>query len=64
MGVPALSIEIATGVSGVEFRPCYERRIMDTLDGASVNMICLDDLKTNKIAAGRHKDLDDVENLP
>ena len=29
-----------------------------------VCLISLEDLKTNKVAAGRHKDLTDLENLP
>lgn len=64
LGVPPFRIKIATGISGVEFRPCFERRIIDTLDGVSVNIISLDDLKANKIAAARHKDLDDAGYLP
>jgi hypothetical protein len=35
-----------------------------TLDGVRVNLISLAHLKANKKAAGRHKDLDDLENLP
>ena len=31
------------------------------MDGVPVNLISLDDLKTNKKASGRHKDLADVE---
>jgi hypothetical protein len=27
-------------------------------------LINIENLKTNKLAAGRHKDLDDLENLP
>lgn len=34
------------------------------VDGVPIRMINLDDLRTNKIASGRLKDLDDVENLP
>jgi len=37
---------------------------MDTIDGVPVSLISLDDLKTNKRAAGRLKDLADLENLP
>ena len=33
-------------------------------DGLAVPVISLDDLKTNKRAAGRHKDLADLDNLP
>src|SRR3989339_1302910 len=63
IGMPPIRIEILTSVSGVEFDDCYKRRIIDTVDGVEVNFINLDDLKKNKKAAGRHKDLDDVERL-
>ncbi len=39
-------------------------RIVDVLDDVEVNIIGLDDLRRNKRSAGRHKDLDDLENLP
>jgi len=64
MGVPPVRIEIATGISGVEFSECYASRVVDVLDGVEVAVIDLDHLKINKRAAGRHKDLDDLENLP
>jgi hypothetical protein len=34
------------------------------LEGLTVKMICLSDLKTNKRASGRNKDLADLDNLP
>ncbi|NJC95296.1 MAG: hypothetical protein FIB03_02985 [Anaerolineae bacterium] len=64
MGHPPMRLEISTGISGVEFEECYESRIVDTLDGVEVNIIDLSHLKTNKKAAGRLKDLADLENLP
>ena len=64
MGVPPVRIEIATGISGVDFAECYVSRLVDMLDGVEVNVIDLPHLKINKKAAGRHKDLDDLENLP
>ena len=64
MGVPPVRIEIATGISGVDFADCYASRVIDVLDGIEVNLIDLPHLKINKKAAGRHKDLDDLENLP
>jgi predicted nucleotidyltransferase len=64
MGVPPVRIEIATGISGVEFTECYPSRVVDVLDGVEVAVIDLAHLKINKRAAGRHKDLDDLENLP
>ena len=64
MGVPPLRIEIATSISGVRFDECYSARVIDILDEVEVNVISLPHLKVNKKAAGRHKDLDDLENLP
>ncbi len=64
MGVPPLRIEVLMGISGVTFEDCYDRGIVDDIDGAQVKIIHLDDLRTNKVASGRHKDLDDVSNLP
>ena len=63
MGVPPLRIEILTSVSGVAFDECYRARLRDTVDGIPIDFIDLDHLKRNKKAAGRHKDLDDLESL-
>ncbi|MBC8394347.1 MAG: hypothetical protein H8E17_17480 [Deltaproteobacteria bacterium] len=64
MGMPPIRIEILTGLSGVEFDVCYANRIVDTLDDIDINFIDLFHLKKNKRAAGRYRDLDDLENLP
>lgn len=64
MGVPPVRIEVITGASGVEFNECYSRREIVEIDAIPVNFISLDDLKSNKRAAGRHKDLEDMEHLP
>lgn len=64
MGMPPIRIEILTSISGVKFEDCYSSRNTDTIDGVRVNLINLDDLKKNKRAAGRHKDLGDLECLP
>jgi hypothetical protein len=64
MGVPPVRIDIATTISGVNFAECYAARVVDVLDEVDVNLISLPHLKANKKAAGRHKDLDDLENLP
>lgn len=63
MGVPPLRIEILTRASGVLFRDCYEARVVTSVDGVDVNVIGLDHLKANKRAAGRPKDLADLDNL-
>jgi hypothetical protein len=64
MGMPPVRIEFATSISGVNFDECRPVRVVDVLDDVEVNVINLDNLKRNKKAAGRHKDLDDLENLP
>jgi hypothetical protein len=64
MGVPPMRLEISTGISGVDFEECYVNRIEDILDGIQVTIIDLQHLKINKKAAGRLKDLADLENLP
>jgi hypothetical protein len=63
MGVPPLRLEVLTSISGVEFADCYACRQQVELDGIPVNLIRLDDLKRNKQASGRLKDLLDVEQL-
>ena len=63
MGVPPMRIDILTTLSGVRFEECYEERVIDELDGVKVNVISLEHLKENKKASGRHKDLNDLENL-
>ena len=63
MGVPPVRLEILTSISGVEFAECYSRRLVVELDGVSVNLIHLDDLKRNKEASGRLKDRLDLEQL-
>jgi len=63
MGVPPLRLEITTSISGVEFDECYQSRIVDELDGIEVNLIDLENLKKNKKASGRPKDLVDLEKL-
>lgn len=64
MGVPPLRLEILKDIDGVKFEECYERRIVETLDGVEVSIISLQDLRKNKEACGRPKDITDLENLP
>lgn len=63
MGVPPHRIDILTTISGVDFEDCYARRVIAKFDEIEVNLLSLDDLKTNKRASGRLKDLDDLEKL-
>lgn len=63
MGVPPFRIELLTQPSGVVFAACWSQRKVDIVDGVEIPIIGLDDLKRNKAAAARHKDLDDLEHL-
>jgi hypothetical protein len=64
LGVPPMRIEVLTSIAGVEFDDCAPRAVAATLGEVPVRIIGLDDLKTNKRAAGRHQDLADLEHLP
>ena len=64
VGVEPVRIEVMTSVSGVQFEGCYLRRLETTLDEEPVSLINLRDLRLNKKASGRLKDLSDLENLP
>jgi len=63
MGVPPVRLEITTSISGVQFDECYQTRIVDELDGVQVNLIDLENLKKNKKASGRLKDMTDFKKL-
>jgi hypothetical protein len=64
MGMPPFRLEIFTTISGVDFDECYSKRVVDVIDGIEVKFINLDDLKINKQASGRPKDVNDLQNLP
>jgi hypothetical protein len=64
MGVPPFRLEILTTIDGVNFRDCYDCRKTVEIDGVNVSLISLSDLRINKKASGRLKDLSDLDNLP
>ena len=64
MGHPPLRIEILNSVSGLSFEAAWKNQIESLWDGVPVILISLNDLRTNKLASGRLKDLADLENLP
>jgi hypothetical protein len=64
IGIPPMRLDIANSASGVRFDECYRDRQVATIDGTRVKVISLKHLKKNKRACGRHKDLNDLENLP
>ena len=64
MGMPPIRIELLTEISGIDFVDAYPRSIDASIDGMDVKVISLADLKANKRASGRAKDLADLANLP
>lgn len=63
IGVEPLRIEVMTSASGVDFQTCYKDRVETVLDGVPVSLISFRHLKLNKQAAGRAKDLADLDML-
>lgn len=64
MGMPPMRVELMNQIDGVEFAECFVRRNVVNLDGVEAKLISLDDLKQNKRASGRAKDINDLEHLP
>ncbi len=64
MGKEPVNIEVMTSISGASFEICYPNRVNLEIDGIQVPFIGLADLRANKTASGRPKDLGDLDNLP
>jgi hypothetical protein len=56
-------IDLLTAIDGVDFDACYPHRQTVQIAGVHLDIIGLDDFKTNKRATGRLKDLADLESL-
>ncbi|HLO45665.1 MAG TPA: hypothetical protein VK175_15105 [Leadbetterella sp.] len=63
LGYEPNRIDILTSVTGLNFRDCYEQRIIANFDEFFVNFIDIRNLRKNKASTGRAKDLGDLENL-
>lgn len=63
LGYPPYRIDFLTSIDGVTFDSCYERRHLVQYEELSIPFIDLEDLKINKKASGRLKDLADLEAL-
>ena len=66
MGVPPVSIDILPEIPGVTFLTAWKNRVTHIIDDASgltAHFISRDDLIAAKLAAGRARDLADVEEL-
>ena len=64
LGYPPFRIDLLTDIDGVEFATAWLHRETLVYDGLPLQFIGLDDLKANKRASGRPRDIDDLEQLP
>jgi len=64
MGFEPFRLELFTTIPGVTFSECYDQKTDVKMNGNLIPFIGLKDLKTNKKASGRDKDLLDLKNLP
>jgi hypothetical protein len=64
IGQPPIRVEIHSEIAGVDFDECFSKAEVCQIEGLDVPFIGLDELKRNKRAAGRTKDLADLEALP
>ena len=63
LGYPPFRIDLLTEIDGVTFTECYPNKLIVDIDDINVNFISYRDIIANKNATGRHRDLDDIENL-
>jgi len=63
IGYPPYRIDVITSIDGVAFTEAYKNKNVITIDNIPVAFIGLEDLKKNKRASGRPKDLEDLRNL-
>lgn len=61
LGQPRRRIDLLTAIDGVEFDACFARRELMRIDGVTLSIIGQEDFKSNERAAGRLKDLADLE---
>ena len=63
LGYPPNRIDLINSPDGVTFAECFESRIAVELDGITIPVIDIENLKKNKKASGRAQDLADLEKL-
>jgi hypothetical protein len=59
-GLEPLRIDILVNIKGIDFDTAYSRKSIISLEGVDVPFISLSDLRINKKATGRGKDLIDL----
>jgi len=63
MGFEPFRLELFTKIPGVTFTHCYPNLTSVNINGNPIPFIGLEDLKINKAACGRDKDLQDLKEL-
>ena len=63
LGYEPQRIDILTFASGLHFSDAYENRVYVTIGNVQVPFISVEDLRTNKLATGRPRDIADVADL-
>lgn len=63
MGLPPMRIDVLTQIDGVEFDEAWDSRIVADVGGLPLAFLGRRELIRNKRAAGRKKDLQDIELL-
>ena len=63
LGQPPFRIDVLTSIDGVRFADCYPNRLEIDYEGVRASFIGLEDLRRNKKASGRLKDLADLDEL-
>jgi len=63
LGYPPYRIDILTSIEGVEFDDAWTRRVIVAVDDLEIPIIGLEDLLTNKRAAGKPQDIADIARL-
>ena len=62
-GRPPVCIDIMKKVKGLDFESAYQHSAFVETDGFSIRLVDYRDLIKAKMAAGRAKDINDIENL-
>ncbi|MEY2779333.1 MAG: hypothetical protein RL623_513 [Actinomycetota bacterium] len=57
-------VDILTFATGLDFATAYENRIMVSIGSLEVPFVLINDLRTNKLATGRLRDIADAADLP
>jgi hypothetical protein len=63
LGYPPYRIDILTSIEGVEFDDAWTRRVIVAVDDLEIPIIGLEDLLTDKRAAGKPQDIADIARL-